>query len=186
VLQRPPFAVQQTYAYNPAPQNAALSWAELVSYEKPDPQPVATTWSAFHDGSSAVRANSASMAWFRVYRELDDAATPQDERLATFIITCGAGGTLGFKDPDEVDRDGAWASFNNDREYFHQLRTQERVLHYRVEWSPAVGGSAAVATASDSYNQVPMNDPNTGWWSVRGFVGSLLDIQRIDATPTRW
>jgi hypothetical protein len=186
VMQRPPFAVRQTFAYNPAPQDPARSWAELVSYENPDPQPAVTTWSDFRDGVRTARANSASMAWFRVYRELDDPATPQDEHLATFIITCGAGGTLGFKDPDDVDRAGAWDSFNNDREYFHQLRVQERVLHYRVEWNPAVGGSSAVATAGDSYNQVPVNDPNTGWWSVRGFVGSFLYIQRLDATPSKW
>lgn len=184
VMKRPPFAVRQTYAYNPAPQNAALPWADLVSYANPDPQPVAATWGEFHTGQTGARANSADMAWFRVYRELDDPATPQqDERLSTFIITCGAGGTQGFRDQVEIGLEGAWALFNNDPEFFKQLRAQERVLHFRVEWSPAVGGSAAVATADDSYNQVPINDPNTGWWSVRGFVGSFLYIQRLDQTP---
>ncbi len=182
MLERPPYALRTAYAYNPAPRDATPGWAELVSMAKPDPQPAASTWSDFAAGDPRPRMESLDLSWFRAYRHVDDPGTPQDER-ATFTITCGAGATHGFRDWDEVVQERATAEFGNDPSLFYALRNQERLLFYRAEWTSAVGGSSAVARASDSYDQVPVNGTGEGWWSVRGFVGSFLYIERLDHQP---
>ena len=183
VMQRPPFALRTNQAYNPIRPDPGLGWAARVNYTAPDPQPAAATWAEFRDGKTTARSDSLGMAWFRVFREQDDLTTPQDERLATFVITCGAGPTDGFRDWADVSAAGAESQFNNGPQYFAALRLQERLLHFRVEWHPSVGGSGSVAVAPDSYAQVPMNDTDDGWWSVRSFAGSFLYIQRLDQPP---
>lgn len=188
VMERPPFALRTNQAYNPVRGDTGLGWAARVNYTAPDPQPAATTWSEFERGNKNPRTDSLGMAWFRVFREQDDPATPQDERLSTFVITCGAGPTDGFRDWPDVVAASAQGQFNNDQQYFEAMRLQERLLHFRVEWHPSVGGSGSVAVAPDSYAQVPLNDTNDGWWSVRSFAGSYLYIQRLDLPPAggRW
>ena len=182
VFERTPFALALTYAYNPAPRDAMLSWAKLVSQERPDPQPATRTWGEFARGDKRIRASSAGQTWFRVYRHADDPATPQDER-ATFTITCGAGATGGHRDWDEVVRDGATGEFGGDPALFALLRSQERLLFYRAEWTSAVGGSGSVAKVSDSFQQMPLNSTSEGWWAVRSFVGSFLYVERLPGIP---
>jgi hypothetical protein len=80
VLERPPFALRTTFAYNPAPRDATKSWAELVSMKEPDPQPAAQTWDDFARGDARIRRTSLGMAWFRVYRHRDDPATRHECR----------------------------------------------------------------------------------------------------------
>jgi hypothetical protein len=183
MMERPPFALKTNQAYNPVRGDAGLGWAARISYVAPDPQPAATTWTEFRDGNPKPRGDSLGMAWFRVFREQDDLTTPQDERLSTFVITCGAGATDGFRDWADVSAESAQGRFNNDPQFFNALRQQERLLHFRVEWHPSVGGAGSVAVAPDSYAQVPMNDTDDGWWSVRSFAGSFLYIQRLDQPP---
>lgn len=184
MMERPPFALRTAHAYNPVKADPGLGWAARVNYVAPDPQPAAATWLEFKRGVPTPRTDSLGLAWFRVYREQDDPATPHlDEQLSTFVITCGAGPTEGFRDWADVIASSAQGQFNNDPQYFATLRLQERLLHFRVEWHPSVGGSGSVAVAADSYNQVPMNDTDDGWWSVRSFAGSFLYIQRLDQPP---
>jgi hypothetical protein len=182
VWERPPFALSQAFTYNPAPRDPSMSWARLVSMERPDPMPAVTTWGDFARGDERIRRTSLDLAWFRVFRHQDDPATPQDER-ATFTITCGAGATAGFRDWAEVMAEGAGSQFGGDPAFFLDLRQQERLLFFRAEWTSAVGGSGSVAKEADSFRQVPVNGTAEGWWAVRGFVGSFLYIERLDQEP---
>lgn len=126
----------------------------FASQPRPDPAPVAATLAEFNAGDSRPRAGSNRAAWFRVYRELPsdhdgngvpwydtvnlngDSATPPNGSV--FIITCGAGGTQGFRDWNEVVADlgstGASEVFY-DEATFWDIRRDETLLWYRAEWT---------------------------------------------------
>jgi hypothetical protein len=96
-------------------------------------------------------AGTAEMAWFRVYRErvqdrdgdrrIDGQPAPYDSVdlsavPAVFIVTCGAGGTRGYQDWNEVP--AAERDFLISQSYFEELRRQEVIQWFRVEWAPNV------------------------------------------------
>ena len=59
---------------------------------------------------------------------------------ASFIVTCGAGGTLGYRDWQEVQAGLDTQLFGNDPQLFESMRTSEIRLWYRVEWNAATTG----------------------------------------------
>jgi hypothetical protein len=212
-LERPPFAITTAFAPNAAPLKPTLPWKDLIGYTSNDPQPAALTWAGFASGNKDPRTDSYGRSWFRIYRDRNpaapDAKNPPVEP-ATFTITCGAGGTLGFKDYQEVIDLGQTELFNHDAGYFAVLRSQERILWFRTEWTPAVGGSSMGVRVKPGYWELPTvnndasptdstlraypdiykNDPvkigSTQWWVNRNLVGSFLYIQRLTYQPTIW
>jgi len=120
--------------------DARIAQADVLLCEasyltSPDPMPVVTrpmsTPAALNDyiaGDQGARGNSTGMSWFRVYRD----------GLDTFVITCGAGGSLGFNNWDEVQGAQAQGLFNNDLGMFLALLDDEVRMWYRVQWSAAV------------------------------------------------
>jgi hypothetical protein len=199
----PPFAIRPTFAPNPAPLDASLPWADLVNYKKPDPYPAAITWDDFAKGKPNVRQESQARSWFRIYRDKNVAGANPVEP-ATFTITCGAGATQGFRDFNEAMALGLGDLFNNDSSFFATLRSQERVLWFRTEWTSAVGGSAMGVRMKDGYwempelNQGAYTSPNNiykgtpleldkqQWWVNRSPLGSFLWIQRLEKEPADW
>jgi hypothetical protein len=189
VMKRPPFATRSTFAYNPVPQDASLPMGKLVGYTNADPQPVATTWNDFVTGDPQPRANSLDLSWFRVLRERNDPASAAPKEPATFLITCGAGGTRGFRSFQEAQDLGQGAVFG-DQALFDDLRAGERLMWYRAEWTSAVGGSSDLGTTA-AWSLPSINSTNAGsgsghWWVNRNLVGSFLWIQRLDMEPSDW
>jgi hypothetical protein len=115
------------------------AWDAILS--NPDPWPVgmrtdpASNWSfsasdqaRWVTGDQRPKAESVGRSWFRIYRDGPD----------TFVVTCGAGGTLGFRDWASVPIADRAASFANDPLLFESLQKSEIRLWYRLAWSAAV------------------------------------------------
>jgi len=166
------------------------------------PQPVADTIGEYLSGELAAssgnpryRMDSMGRAWFRIYRETeadhDGDGTPWYDTMkledpangvhnhGVFIVTCGAGATEGYKDWAEASASGHFQS----QAFFEELRAQERILWFRVQWSPFVGGGGDYIR--DRYH---ITHKRSGWeddgrlrWSDRHdiqiFMSNLL-LQR--------
>jgi hypothetical protein len=194
VEERPPYAIELTTAYNPI--NAVPSSDPLfgMPYERnADPRPVAGTSAAFVAGDPWPRAHTLDKAWFRVYRD----------GLATFVISCGSGGTRGFKHWEEVVAQGMEHEYMFDRGLFDLHRERESILQYRVEWSGAVPspdrGQGVIFNeemynwAWDYYLAAPKNSSHLEWWlrnrsqvSMRNHLGTIRWIQRLREVPALW
>jgi hypothetical protein len=164
------------------PRNERREYTVSYPMYEPPVKPVAANWPDFvldgsqteHAEARLPRPESAGMAWFRVYREPDEMhngvtndypSSPEPGQSqdyfdvvdltghhGIFIITCGAGGSQGFRDWDEVV--STYPSVGDrpfDEMTFEQLRATERLLWYRVEWSPAVlpGNHSSNAESGD-------------------------------------
>lgn len=207
VMERPPFALAMNFTYNPAPMDGTLGWDRLVNYTKPDPLPAKTTWREFAEGNTAARRNSLGMSWMRIYREKNVRGRPPVEP-ATFIITCGAGATEGFRTYQDAYDEGKSGLFNHDPAFFALLRSQESVLWFRTQWTSAVGGSSmgirmqnglvelpelnkesyfkAGTTGYDIYEGTAAANREHHWWVNRNPLGSFLYIERLQDEPTEW
>jgi hypothetical protein len=131
VTKRPPYSILQRAAYNPVSWNAPDNGRSYLRY--PDPLPSVdngswarsltvpggavtatqgyTDWSR---GDPTPIQETANQAWFRLVRE---------NTGAIFTVTCGAGGTLGYKDWPEVVADGLKARelFSDDSSLFASI-----------------------------------------------------------------
>jgi hypothetical protein len=128
------------------------------------------------------------LSWFRIFRESG----------ATFVITCGAGGSKGFRDWSElnvVER----AEFYNDQRLFTQIQMSEVRLWYRVEWSAASLDlnyhmfDRATGNGYDHYLLYPVNSFHTNATSaargtpyLRSSGGTIRWVQRLQREPTYW
>ena len=157
-------------------------------------------------GDARPRPGSMARAWFRANRQDAD----------RFILTCGGGGSQGWRDWREIRGAGAEDEFNGDRAWFEQARAQEVVLWYLVQWSPAIGTSElhnphpvlwvdgdhprrspAGTYIGDHHVMFPMNtsqsrDIEGGWYPMRtlthskNMVGTIRWVQRLTKPPSRW
>jgi hypothetical protein len=214
---RPPYAIKATVAYNPIlidPSQASDPRYGRPLLLNPDPQPAVVNgwpsgvsdslmtpagvpnWTDYVTGSPQPMSSSQGSAWFRVFRKSQ----------ATFIITCGAGGTMGYRDWNEVQAastavtgapGGASgpALFNNDRDFFESLLSVEVRLWYEVRWS---GGVRPLDFRFEepkwwwqlqngmAYRTYPVNASQyPGWCRANKFnpnpLGTISYIQRLDA-----
>ena len=206
--QRPPYAITPMVAANPIisgdDRRADPRWG-LPLLSNPDPMPTVANgwpaainqgaWSDHVSGDPSPVAGSANQSWFRVRRS----------GPATFIITCGAGGTQGFKDWDEVRLTGAaripgapggTELFNDDPALFESIRTSELRNWYEVRWSAAVRPLdfryeeamwwGTWLQNSFAYRVYPVNGSQyTGWGRSNRYnpnpMGTLSYVQRLEA-----
>jgi hypothetical protein len=222
----PPFAIRLDAAPNAIipgnalPSNPPVARNGTPYLVRPDPMPVlapvdpsnpsAAEFTAFETGNPRPRANSTGMAWFRLFRL--GAMSPGDPRYdarfarynaATFIVTCGAGGTEGYKDWAEVVGEGRQALFNNDQQMFEAMRSVETRLWYLVEWSPAVGGqylfniihhrgwildANGYKHSPSEYDQFPINNSHYSHSQARikNYGGTIRMTQRLINEPPLW
>jgi hypothetical protein len=203
-MKRPPFSIRMHAGHNLIATNnpGAPDYCQpLLRY--PDPQPVAsnnwtttggptsinaTNYSDFAIGDRTPNPETQGRAWFRVYRD----------GPATFLVTCAAGGTEGFKSWAEIMGENKGLQFNNDRSYFESLRNTEVRLHYRIIWTAAVTETSyhnlqhEIGQDTDHYETWPPNASHT--WSssrrtqtwMKNPVGTILSIQRLTVEPTFW
>jgi hypothetical protein len=211
VMKRTPYAVASTVSPNPISTTAGDP-AYLMPYlRNPDPMPAvangwtgypgatvnAANWDAFAQGDRTPRQRTAGKSWFRVYRETAD----------TFVVTCGAGASLGFKDWDEVDALGQTATFAGGRSEFEEILRGETRLFYLVQWSPAVATSELhnphpvlnvpapqYVLKVDHFVSCAMNTSHSKFSSPamvtvnhsQNMVGTIKWVQRLHGPPTNY
>jgi len=188
-LKLPPYATRLDAGFNlMATDNPASPDYCYPLLKNPDPRPANdTSYKTFADGDRNRVPDTTGRAWFRVYRD----------GPGTFIVTCGAGGSEGFKSWGEMSS-LEQAQFNNDQSYFYGLRATEVRLHYRIEWTAAVTEVTyhnlqhEIARATEHYETWPPNASHT--WSssrrtqtwMKNPVGTIRWIQRLVNEPSFW
>lgn len=194
VMEIPPFAISLAAAPNPITPRPPHNGAPWLVNE--DPVPVLSlakgnTFADFERGRPNIRANSANRAWFRLYR-LGGPLTRDRYNAATFIVTCGAGGTRGYRSWSEVPPDDQ-QYFAGDRSLFESLSLNEARLWYLVEWSPAIGGHIYHNTKNDrvgydQYGAFAINASHDGrsQGHAKNFGGTMRLIQRLPSEPDAW
>ncbi len=197
----------------------AFADRDQSAYDQTAPSPVApqpsmpttTLGEAWAAGDPTPVAASLSKGWFRIYREdgtePDRVAGGGDQIYgptgATFVITVGSGGTLGYRDWSEVEDDDAEDTFGS-ATVFEEHLARERRQWYRVEWSGGVGGGAdhiyAFALGQNNmkpeeswYEQLPINSSRhieggsrdqSSASLPRNYIGTIRYIQRLPGPPS--
>lgn len=208
MLEQPPYAIQQTVSYNPirtpispdpAPYGSADFGRPYLRY--PDPQPVTNNYWAppsgvsvkadrfteWEEGKKTPVPHSTSLSWFRLYRESG----------ATFVVTCGGGGTQGYRNWSEIPHDER-GEFG-DITVFETLLADEVRLWYRVEWSAAVMTmdyhmlDHSLGRGFDHYMVWPINASHSTagheyrtQTHARNMGGTIRWVQRLITEPTNW
>lgn len=199
VKQVPPYAIRLDTAPNAVDPSDGVPW--LV---EPDPKPqVADSFALFEKGIPTPRQDSIGKSWFRLLRcGQGPNANLARYNAATFIVTCGAGETRGFRRWTDMTSDEQKV-FSGDRALFESLQAAESRLWYLVEWSPAVGGlhqfnlvhhrGATTDADGDNYtfNQYSHFPPNYSFYShsqtkERNFGGTIRMVQRLTMEPPEW
>jgi hypothetical protein len=190
--ERPPFAISPQ---DPNPIDAELTAdgkpTDAITFGQPylsNPDPLvpatAATEALWRSGDARARPETLAMGWFRLYRD----------GPATFVVTCGSGGTYGFKDWNDVDPVSRADLFASSQELFDQLLAAEIRLCYRIEWSPAVSVSPEpnLTTGVDTYAWYPSYGSSAR--QARGSVqpgrdnvcGTIQWVQRLRFPPDLW
>ena len=211
VMERPPYALQLTASYNPirtpySPDPADINDVAFgMPYLRyPDPLPAVdnnwtrsdpagptvndTRFAEWELGDQRPKVTSLDLSWFRVWRESG----------ATFVVTCGAGGTHGFRSWGEMSTTDQ-AEFSNDRSLFESLKNSEIRLWYRVEWSAAVMAmdyhmlDHSLGRERDHYMVWPINASHSvagheyrTQTHARNMGGTIRWVQRLVTEPTNW
>jgi hypothetical protein len=219
VRQVTPYAITPVMAYNPIGFDLPTSHADygMPLLRHPDPQPVgdatttgngwrsatgggssgvsAANYGAWEVGDRRVRQATAGKSWFRVRRE----------EPAVFVLTCGSGGSEGFRSWDEVVRAGEEQRFG-DRMLFEQLRVSELRLWYRIEWSAAITeaidrtilferaawnkpfaqGHQHYLTTPPNNTLVPLQESGMTQNWLKNPVGTIRWVSRLVTEPSLW
>lgn len=204
----PPFAIRLDAAPNPIDPAVGIPYLS-----RPDPMPhMKAPWTpaaptpadfdAFERGDPTPRMNSVGMSWFRLYRLGGSDPRFAKYNAATFIVTCGSGGTGGFRSWPEIAMAGESARFGSQAQ-FEAMRAAEARLWYLVEWSPAVGGQFIFGNihhkspttdangqsfAITQYSQFPQNRSHYSHsqGKEKNFGGTIRYVQRLSAEPPEW
>ncbi|TVR14747.1 MAG: hypothetical protein EA401_03905 [Planctomycetota bacterium] len=184
--QRPPFAVAPTVVANPIPTDHTLPTFDIPFFTNPDPMPLVPPemavdpldpasggWQmSWAQGDVQPVTASTGRGWFRIYRETGyeaDRPVHSGPPGSTFVITVGSGGTMGYRDWDEVVQLGAQSQFDHDRDMFALLLSEEQRHWYRVEWSGSVGGGEESHYASPlAEGRTAQPQPGAGgsWYEI--------------------
>ncbi len=202
VQQTPPCAISMRATYNPVSTLAPDSGRAYLRYPDPQPALALNSWAgtvatpgagvssagfaAWLQGDPTPRQATVGRSWFRIVREASG---------SVFTITCGAGGTRGFRFYNDMTA-AEKLTFSNDPSFFHSLRNAEFLLWYRVEWSPAttvidmnflreheehsfrVGTPTHYGAGADNGYSGQQMAPNMG--------GTIQWIQRLRHEPDLW
>lgn len=193
VMQRPPFAVSPKVAVNAIPAEGTNALRPYML--EADPQRFQSGMNptdfahAYINGNKLPDFARLVPSWFRVWR-----AAP-----ATFVVTCGVGDTLGFRDWDEVVDAGETSRFGSSagdgREMFHFFQQQETRLWYLIEWSAHVASSDYQNLQNEfspktieAYFQRPINtsQESRSQGKLVNPVGTIRLIQRLVNEPRYW
>jgi hypothetical protein len=211
VMEAPPYATELTAAYNPirtpvSPEPLPLSDGNFgrpyLRYPDPQPQGRSNLWSpsvptgvtvlrdnfpAWRLGPPTPRLTSTGRSWFRIYRD----------GPATFVVTCGAGGSEGHRSWSEVP--AADKARFGEESVFNTILASEIRLWYRVEWSAAVMAmdyhmlDHSLGRDRDHYMVWPINASHSTagheyrtQTHARNMGGTIRWVQRLLTEPTNW
>ncbi|MDA3961662.1 MAG: hypothetical protein PF961_12790 [Planctomycetota bacterium] len=176
--------------------------------------PSASIAAGFAAEDARPRSGTEGLAWFRVFREpeqfrdgdgmwRDDGDRDYDDPgdggasrplfydtvdmskvPATFIVTCGAGASRGWRSWAEIEalpvaqRDAVAGLFMHSEDYFDQVRREESLLWFRIEWSPQVNGGAASVYTQDTDAASGMNQyyTTTGKLDELGYIATVNPV----------
>jgi hypothetical protein len=201
VMKRPPFAIMPTVVRNPVVASPPTP-PVLIN---PDPVPVVApssqaNWLLYANGVKDLDLMRKQSSWFRVWR-----ATAN-----TFVVTCGAGETQGFKNWEEVTDSNSADLFGGNtpagEAFFTAMKAQENYLYYLVEWWPYVAvpnkfTAAALPTvdplnpnaSNHTITNYTMHTPNATFSKYNKYtpiqanpVGTIRSIQRLLQEPAYW
>ncbi|MBA3686010.1 MAG: hypothetical protein H0W72_12345 [Planctomycetes bacterium] len=187
----------------------------IASYDRPDPAAVVdprTDPADFRSGDGRPRLGTSNLAWFRMYRESaadhDGDRSPYYDVLdlnggrgtaadgttgvayppnaSVFLITCGAGASQGFRDWADVVAAGATASFLDDPSYFSDIRSEESVLWYRIEWSAQTGDYGPKGRRQNQGWPYGGDEIWDQFFTMPSQGGSIRWVQRLDQEPPQW
>jgi hypothetical protein len=137
-------------------------------------------------GDPTPRGNYLGRSWFRIVREATG---------AVFTVTCGAGGTRGFRSWDEMGA-GHRAEFGDDRTLWESMRSSETLLWYRVEWSPATTAidmnflreheEHTFRVGTPTYRGGDPDNNYSGQQMAPNMGGTIQWIQRLRLEPAVW
>ncbi len=209
-MRRPPYAIAPVAAPNPIAISG--TYRGLPYVRNPDPIPAnhpvaagqpavalsAAEWADYVRGDPTPMQTANEPTWFRVFREgrPPAPATPPPSATygASFVVTCGCGGTMGWKTWQEIPS-AEQSRFNNDPAYWQSLRDAESILWYRIEWSASVAtpdyytiNNDFVFPNSDHYFASSMN-ATTGIRSQPhnvNMTGTIRYVQRLMQEPDYW
>ena len=205
----PPFAIRLDAAPNPIDPNVGIPYLT-----RPDPMPVmpkagwipssptSADFDAFERGDPTPRMNSVGLSCFRLYRLGGPDPRFAKYNAATFIVTCGAGGTGGYRSWTEASMSPEAGRFGSSAQ-FEAMRMAEARLWYLVEWSPAVGGQFIFGNihhktpttdgngqrfAITQYSQFPQNRSHYSHsqGKEKNFGGTIRYVQRLPSEPPEW
>jgi hypothetical protein len=205
----PPFAIRLDAAPNPIDYKVGIPYLT-----RPDPMPVlpmrawnpaaptGADFAEFERGDPTPRMNSTGLSWFRLYRLGGSDPRFAKYNAATFIVTCGAGGTGGFRSFAEAGAEGEATRFGSAAQ-FQAMQMAEARLWYLVEWSPAVGGQFIFGNihhkspttdangqsfAITQYSQFPQNRSHYSHsqGKEKNFGGTIRYVQRLTSEPPEW
>jgi hypothetical protein len=214
----PPYAIRLAMGYNPILFDRSPSDPDYGApmLRHPDPQPVgegpdgngwrpsagggssgvtAENYPTWRTGDRRIRQATAGKSWFRVRRE----------GPAVFVLTCGSGGTEGYRSWDEVERAGESHRFG-DRTFYEDLRASEVRLWYRIEWSAAITeaidrtilferaswnkpfaqGHPHYLTTPPNSTFVPLQESGMTQNWLKNPVGALRWVSRLVHEPSEW
>ena len=203
VPQVPPYAISLRATYNPVSTTAPDNGRAYLRY--PDPQPVdgLNTWrgttadpawgvtsggfAKWAQGDPTPRQGTVGRTWFRLVREPSG---------SVFTVTCGAGGTHGYRTWNEVVLAGDTARFNNDPAYYGVMASTEVRLWYRVEWSAATTvidmnylrehEEHSFRVSTPTYVGGDPNNNYSGQQMAPNMGGTIQWIQRLRQEPQVW
>ncbi len=217
-IQRPPYAISMNVAPNPIDPDPPSNGTPWLVNEDPTPpaeivaKPINQQFSEWKKGDFNPRPQSQGRSWFRLLRcGPGPKAHLARYNAATFIVTCGAGASNGYRSSDwPTMTTEERALFGNDKSYLAALEADEVRYWYLVEWSPAVGDNmmnsldnlsmpspisknpTKTSAGSWSYPQYTSNQPNytlNGFeqpLKQRNFAGTISYVQRLVYEPPDW
>jgi len=159
----------------------------------------------------AYKERTKQRAWFRIYRETlgdhDGDGAPYYDRVrisekvssnrfvsknwSVFVVTAGAGATMGFRNWAEVTAANSQALFGGNQAFFDELRRTEAIQWWRVEWTAITGGFTSdlyeARWYGGDFNETQRNDmvKSQRWAFPRTFGGNFKWVQRLDP-PASW
>lgn len=203
VEEAPPYAISLRATYNPVSTVAPDNGRAYLRY--PDPQPArglnhwagtsadpafgvsGADFARWEEGDPRPRQATVGRTWFRLVREPTG---------AVFTITCGAGGTRGYRTWQEVKDATDTDRFNNDEVYFNTLAASEVRLWYRVEWSPATTAidmnflreheEQTFRVGTPTYRGNNPDNNYSGQQMAPNMGGTIQWIQRLRHEPEVW
>lgn len=220
-LTSPPYAISMQVAPNPIDPDPLPNANGTPWLVKEDPNPPAEIaalpanqqFIAWKSGDPTPRQQSMGRSWFRLLRcGPGSKAHLARYNAATFIVTCGAGGTQGYRSRDWLTMlPTDQALFMNERTMLAALEAEEVRCWYLVEWSPAIGDVMMNSfTNRGSYNpfnynlglsgnlqpwrfpQHALTQPNYTFGEYntpmkqRNFGGTISYVQRLVNEPPDW